>query len=106
AVAIVREVDLFIQTAQPFKMTAPEQRDALGGVLYTCIESLRLASLFLWPVMPEKMGEVWTRIGCAHYLAPSAEQNLDTWCAWGGIAPGTKIEKGEGLFPRLPAETA
>ncbi|MBP6750096.1 MAG: methionine--tRNA ligase [Xanthomonadaceae bacterium] len=106
AVAIVREVDLFIQTAQPFKMTAPEQRDALGGVLYTCIESLRLASLFLWPVMPEKMGEVWTRIGCAHYLAPTAEQNLDAWCAWGGIAPGTKIEKGEGLFPRLPAEIA
>lgn len=105
AVAIVREVDLFIQKTQPFKLVKdPEQRDAAGGVLYTCLESLRLASLFLWPVMPEKMAEVWKRIGCAHYLAPSAERNLDHWCAWGGIAAGTAIEKGEGLFPRLAAD--
>jgi methionyl-tRNA synthetase len=106
AVAIVREVDLFIQTTQPFKMAKdPAQHDAAGGVLYTCLESLRLASLFLWPVMPEKMAQVWQRIGCEHYLAPVAGNALDQWCTWGGIVPGTNIEKGEGLFPRLAAET-
>jgi methionyl-tRNA synthetase len=106
AVSIVREIDLFIQKTQPFKMNNdPEQRDQLGGVLYTCLESLRLASLFLWPVMPDKMAQVWSRIGCTHYLTPTADNGLNQWSAWGGIVPGHTIEKGEGLFPRLAAES-
>ncbi len=48
--------------------------------------------------------EVWKRIGSTHLLTPTPDQNLNHWSAWGGIAPGTKIEKGEGLFPRLPAD--
>ncbi len=106
AIAIVREVDLFIQRTQPFQLVKdPAQRDAAGGVLYTCLESLRLASLFLWPVMPDKMAQVWSRIGCTHYLTPTADHGLDQWSAWGGIVSGTMIEKGEGLFPRLAAES-
>jgi methionyl-tRNA synthetase len=106
AIAIVREVDLFIQRTQPFQMVKdPAQRDAAGGVLYTCLESLRLASLFLWPVMPDKMAQVWSRIGCAHYLTPTADNGLDQWSAWGGIVPGHALEKGEGLFPRLAADS-
>jgi methionyl-tRNA synthetase len=106
AVGLVRSVDAYIEETQPFKMAKdPEKLPAVGTVLYNCAESLRIASLLLWPLIPGKMEALWERIGC-DYAATLAEGqgNLSTWAQWGQLQPGTPIVKGEALFPRM--ETA
>src|SRR5690606_11916535 len=68
AMSIVRAVDSYIEATQPF--TLAKQADKLpqvGTVLYNCAESLRVASLLLWPLLPEKVEEMWRRTGCGHY---------------------------------------
>ncbi|MEZ6189440.1 MAG: methionine--tRNA ligase [Planctomycetota bacterium] len=100
---VVRAIDGFIERTQPFKLAKDEaQRPAVGTILGTCAEALRVASLLLWPLLPEKCAAIWERLGCAHYAEQLAagEGQLQAWSAWGQLKPGTPISGGEGLFPR------
>ncbi len=104
AMGIVRAVDSYIEVTQPF--TLAKQADKLpqvGTVLYNCAEMLRVASLLLWPFLPEKVEEMWRRTGCGRYaeaLADRGPGDLDNWRRFGGGMPGTEIQKGDPLFPR------
>jgi methionyl-tRNA synthetase len=104
AMSIVRSVDSYIETTQPF--TLAKQADKLpqvGTVLYNCAESLRVASLLLWPFLPEKVEEMWRRTGCGQYADALADRglgDLDNWRQFGCSKPGTEIQKGDPLFPR------
>ncbi|MGE0706787.1 MAG: methionine--tRNA ligase [Planctomycetota bacterium] len=103
ALALVREVDGFIERTQPFKLAKDEaRRPEVATVLYHCAEALRIASLLLWPVLPGKVSELWAALGQGAYTAALADRGggkLDEWSAWGGLAEGTAIEKAA-LFPR------
>jgi methionyl-tRNA synthetase len=98
ALELVRQIDGYIELTQPFKLAKdPAQRERLAMVLYYCAESLRIASLHLYPAMPQKIAQLWSMLG-VHY--DPAHGRLDEWCQWGGLKPGTRITKGESLFPR------
>ncbi len=98
AMGVVASIDGFIEKTQPYRLAKdPEQRARLGGILYTCAEALRIASLGLYPILPGKIAQLWKLLGlgydttCGDFLG---------WCEWGGLAPGTIIRQGEPLFPR------
>jgi methionyl-tRNA synthetase len=105
AMELVREIDGYIERTAPFRLAKdPERMPQVGAILYDCAEAMRIASLLLWPVLPEKMEEVWRRIGGDAYLAAVAERGrgrLDEWAVWGLLRPGTPVAKGEALFPRF-----
>ena len=105
AMGIVRSVDSYIEATQPFQLAKQEgMLPQVGTVLYNCAESLRVASLLLWPFLPEKVQAMWQRTGCGHYgevLADSGTGDLDQWRQWGQCKPGTEIQKGDPLFPRF-----
>ena len=67
----------------------------MEAVLYHAAEALRLASVLLWPIMPERMAELWRRLG---WDAPTP---LPEGLSWVGLAPGTPVASGSPLFPRL-----
>jgi methionyl-tRNA synthetase len=112
AMAIVDEVNSYIDSMQPFKMVKNEdERPEAGTVLHNCAEALRIASVLLWPFIPDKCEAFWSRIGCGHYteqLKDNGTGDLAEWVKWGpdsgGLKPGTPIEKGEALFPRYQVE--
>jgi methionyl-tRNA synthetase len=91
-------VDGYINATTPFKLAKEEgRREELGVILYHCAEALRAAAVLLTPALPRAMGELLRRLG----QAPAVEaDSLEALCAWGGLAPGTPIDKGEALFPR------
>ena len=90
--------DAFINLTEPFKIAKDEaRREELSAILYQCIEALRIASLLLWPVLPEKMEHLWSELGME--VDPSCG-GLDELAVWGGLAPGTTIAK-VALFPRM-----
>jgi methionyl-tRNA synthetase len=100
---IVRAVDTYIDRTQPFKLAKDEAtKPQVATILYNCAEALRIASLCLWPFLPERMEELWRRLGCSRYAEALAagDARLEAWCAWGGLAAGTPVEKGTPLFPR------
>jgi methionyl-tRNA synthetase len=93
---LVDATNRFIDVTQPFKLAKdPAQRDALGSILYVCAEAVRLILVYLGPVMPETTDRALRQLGCAGAVGVLGQASQ-----WGALAPGTKTEKGEGLFPR------
>ena len=108
ALHIVGEVDFYIEKTAPFKLAKdPEKMPEVGAILYNCIEALRIASVLLWPFIPDACEKFWSRIGCGAYseaLKDGDRGNLERWVQWGQLQPGTPIEKGDPLFPRYQVE--
>ncbi len=98
AIGLVRRVDGFINETEPFRLAKdPAKGDELGAILYQCVEGVRIASVLLHAYMPWKTGELWTALGLR--VDPAAG-GLATLAAWGGMKPGTRVEK-VALFPRI-----
>ena len=91
AMCLIRDVDLFINDTAPFKLAKDETKQAeLGAILYQCLETLRIASILLSSIIPDKMDEFHKAIGVPN----------DTSMNWGGLKVGTTIKK-VALFPRI-----
>lgn len=107
ALDLVRAVDGYIDKTRPFALIKdPERKPEVATILYNCAEALRIATVLLWPIIPFKVEEAWQRFGqgaLAETLADGAG-DLESWCRWGGLQPGTVLEKGEALFPRIDKE--
>ena len=100
----VSEIDGYIERTSPFKMWKDEDlRPAVANILYNCAEALRVASVLLWPLIPDRSQEMWRRLGCDDYVAAVAGKgsgSFDEWTTWGLLQPGTSILQGDPLFPR------
>ncbi len=97
AVEAVGGVNRYVEHAAPWAAAKEGRVDDVEAVLYHASEALRLASVLLWPVMPERTAELWRRLG---WDAPTP---LSDGLSWGGLAPGTPVSSGPPLFPRLDA---
>ncbi|MEM6855310.1 MAG: methionine--tRNA ligase, partial [Planctomycetota bacterium] len=97
-------VDAYIEETRPFTLAKdPEKLPEVGTILYNCAEALRIASVLLWPFIPDACEKFWSRIGCDYaeqMAANGGKGKLDEWVQWGQLQPGTPIEKGDALFPR------
>ena len=69
----------------------------LDTVLYTLLEGLRVASVLLEPVLPNKTLEIRKQLGLEG-------QTYVLEGAWGLTPPGTKIALGSVLFPKVELE--
>lgn len=97
-VQLAARVDGYIHATEPFKLAKDEsRRDEVAAILYHSAEALRIASLLMWPAMPDRIEDLWSRLGCAY--TPGVD-TLPELAKWGRLAPGALIVKGEPLFPR------
>ncbi|MEM1107771.1 MAG: methionine--tRNA ligase [Planctomycetota bacterium] len=104
ALYVVTDVDQFIEQTTPFKLAKdPANQPEVELILYRCAEALRIASVLLWPFIPDACEKFWSRIGCDYaeqMKANGGKGQFDEWVQWGQLQPGTLIEKGGALFPR------
>lgn len=103
---MVKEINRYLERAAPWKQARAGPGDrayAVGQerpirstatVLYTAAEALRLASVLLHPVLPERTAELWRQLG---WVPP---EPLHDGLCWGHLQPGTWVSAGEPLFPR------
>ncbi len=99
AMDLIRHVDLFINDTAPFKLAKDESKQhELGAILYQCIETIRIASILLSPIIPIKMEELQCAIG--EQPEESSELTFEELVNWGRLKCGTKSTK-ISLFPRL-----
>jgi methionyl-tRNA synthetase len=93
--AYVSEINSYLEQKKPWSLAKqPGRRAEVGTILYTAAESLRVASILLWPVMPEKMAELWQRLGWEP--GRDLHQALES----GRLQPGAQVVEGPPLFPR------
>lgn len=97
----VRLVNRYIDEQAPWALARdPAQRRQLDTVLYNQVESLRIIALLLFPFMPHTAASMWRQLGIQDEIAT---QHLATAMVWGGTRPGTPIQPGVQLFPRIEA---
>ncbi len=95
-IALATATNVFIDRTAPFKLAKDaSQRERLGTILYICAEAVRVALLHLQPVMPDTAARGLAQLG----LPPDADLRGGAG-RWGGLPAGTKVRKGNGLFPR------
>ena len=97
----VRLVNRYVDEQAPWALARdPAQRRQLDTVLYNQMESLRIIALLLFPFMPHTAASMWRQLGIQDEIAT---QHLATAMVWGGTRPGTPIQPGVQLFPRIEA---
>ena len=96
---VIGLLNRYIVTNAPWELARDEaNRARLGTVLYFLVEGLRVLALVLRPVMPVASDKMALALGLRDELATAT---LATAGCWGILAPGTKVDKGPQLFPRL-----
>jgi methionyl-tRNA synthetase len=103
AMALAMAGNKYFDEGAPWALAKQEaQRARLGMVLYHILETLRIASLMLWPVMPQKMDALRAQLG----LEPVApREGLDLWpLTWGGMTPHRAVAPGAPLFRNITRE--
>jgi len=85
----IRGVNKYMEKTAPWKL-AKENAAAAGSVLRTAAEALRVGSLLLEPVMPNRTKIVLDTFG-------STSNDI----SWGGLSSGFVIKQHDILFPRI-----
>jgi methionyl-tRNA synthetase len=95
--ALVAIVDKYLAAEKPWTLAQDlAHREKLERVLYVAAESVRIIAALAHPVIPESTQKIWEQLGQAGKLEDVRIDQLE----WGGLQPGTKIGKVEGVFPR------
>ncbi len=83
----------YVDSQKPWVL-AKENKERLNTVLYNLIEGLRIISILISSFMPSSADKIRKQIGVKK--APSFND-----LKWGLIKPGTKVQKGKSLFPKI-----
>ncbi len=91
----VGKLDGLINNTKPWEMA--KKGEDVSDILYTLAESLRMIAVALVPVIPEAAGKILNQLG----IDVEKLESLDVESQWGRLEVGSKVEKGDALFPRL-----
>ena len=95
---LIGECNRYIDLTTPWVLAKNEEdRPRLGTVLYVLLECARIVAVLIAPTMPRTPERIFAQIGVT-------DEALKTWASvkvFGGVVPGSKVHKGEALFPRI-----
>lgn len=97
---LVRRANKYIDETMPWKLAKDDtKQEELRSVLYHLIETLRVVAVYLRPMLTITSDKILEQINI-----PVEEATLDSVKVFGGYPFGTKVKRGENLFPRLDIE--
>jgi methionyl-tRNA synthetase len=95
---LVRRANQYIDESEPWRLARDAaQGERLRTVLYYAAESVRLLTIYLAPFMPGATAKMRRQLG----LPPLAAGAWRDQTGWGGLAPGTPVERAQPVFPRI-----
>ena len=96
---LIRRSNKYVDETEPWKLAKDEDKlDRLNTVLYNLAESLRIVSVLIYPFIKNTSLKIREQLGLSH------EVNWEDARVFGLIEDGTKVNKGEVIFPRLDIE--
>ncbi|ANF97540.1 methionine--tRNA ligase [Paenibacillus bovis] len=98
---LISRTNKYIDETQPWVLAKDEaNRAQLDSVMYHLAESLRIISVLLKPFLTRAPKQISEQIG-------ATAEELNTWDSirtYGQIPAGTRVVKGDPIFPRLDAK--
>lgn len=94
---LIRRTNKYIDETGPW-ILAKDNKERLDTVLYNLTESLRITSILIKPFMEKTSHEIRKQLGL------NDEAIWEDSKEWGKIKVGTKVERGNIIFPRLDIE--
>ena len=95
--ALISRANKYIDETAPWILAKDEAKAArLQTVMYNLAETLRVVAILVAPFIPSTSPKIYTQLGLevpAEFLLTDAE--------FGKMADGTKVQKGEPLYPRI-----
>jgi len=92
---VIRRTNKYIDETAPWILAKENNKDRLNTVLYNLTESIRIIAILLNPFMENTSREILKQIGYKENV------RLEDARKWGKISSGTKVQRGNVLFPRL-----
>lgn len=94
---LIASANKYIDDTAPWKLAKEEgQEGRLHLVLYNLAEVLRFVAVMIEPYIPSTTPKIMEQLGLA-----VKEENRYSDLIWGGIPDGTKVVKGDPLYPRI-----
>lgn len=95
---VIGECNKYIDLTQPWVLGKdPEKKDRLANVLLTLAECVRYVAVLIYPFMPTTPERIFQQLG----VTDEALKTWDSLKTFGQLPAGTKVCKGEALFPRI-----
>ncbi|MCF6139577.1 methionine--tRNA ligase [Pseudalkalibacillus berkeleyi] len=99
---LVSRTNKYIDETQPWILAKnDDQREQLASVMSHLAESLRYISVMVQPFMTKAPTKIWEQLGI------EKNEELTSWSSlkvFGQIPGGTRVKKGQPIFPRLENE--
>ena len=95
---VIGECNKYIDVTQPWVLGKdPEKKDRLANVMLTLAECVRFAAVLIGPFMPSTPARIFAQLG----VTDESLKSWDSLKTFGMLPAGTKVQKGEALFPRI-----
>lgn len=95
--ALIGRANKYIDETAPWILAKdPAQAERLQAVMYNLAEALRIVAILIAPFVPVTAPKIYEQLGLGKpesFLLADAE--------WGKLVTGTKVQKGDPLFPRI-----
>ncbi|MGG1572730.1 methionine--tRNA ligase [Fictibacillus sp. NRS-1165] len=98
---LISRTNKYIDETQPWIMAKnEEEKNALGAVMYHLAESIRIVSVLIQPFLTNAPAKIWEQLG----IQQGELTDWNTVYEFGKLPAGTKVQKGNPIFPRLETE--
>lgn len=99
---LIGRANKYIDETAPWILAKdPAQAERLQAVMYNLAEALRIIAILIAPFVPVTAPKIYEQLGLG-----KPESFFMADAVWGKLATGTKVEKGEPLFPRIEVTEA
>lgn len=99
---LIGRANKYIDETAPWILAKdPAQAERLQAVMYNLAEALRIIAILIAPFVPVTAPKIYEQLGLG-----KPESFFMEDAVWGKLATGTKVQKGEPLFPRIEVTEA
>lgn len=103
--ALVRASNKFIDDRAPWTLYKQGQLEAVGEVLYSVLESVRLAAYLLSPIIPNISSDIYKQLGFStdfnDKVAINNSATFATEAIWGALPANQALKQPQPVFKRI-----
>ncbi len=95
---LVSRSNKYIDETMPWALAKDESKNnRLASVMYHLAESLRIIAIAVSPFIPSTAPKIWEQLNVEGF----EHATLEDAKTWGKLSVGTKVQKGQPIFPRF-----
>lgn len=95
--AVIRRANKFIEESAPWTLKKEEKNAELAMVMNVLIESIRIAVMYVAPIMPESAQKMWDQLNVNLDVSKQITQAEGDW---GFFTDGHELGEAQPVFPR------